>query len=95
MLAFVASGIAYAVLLENRHTRVSIDQVNLLIKDCKVSKVYEIGSPSHRRPNRLRTIIELKDGQTLQTELGTHATVFKPAIDSVECPVSIATLEIT
>lgn len=95
ILAFVLSGIAYVVLLEKQYPHVSIDSGNQLIKSCKVAKVYEVGSPSHRRPHRLRTMFELKDGQIMQTELGMHATVFKAAIDDVDCPVDFHTLSIT
>ena len=87
--------IANAILLEQRLPIIAVQDANQLIKDCKVKEVYEIGSPSQRRPNRLRTVIELKDGNVMQTEYGIHVAVFDEAIKSSGCAIPSTPCEIS
>lgn len=75
------------ILLEQRLPIIAVQDANQLIKECKVKEVYEIGSPSQRRPNRLRSIVELKDGNSMQTEYGIHVAVFDEAIKTSGCSV--------
>lgn len=87
--------IANAILLEQRLPIISVQDANQLIKDCKVKEVYEIGSPSQRRPHRLRTVIELKDGNVMQTEYGIHVAVFDEAIKGSGCAIPSTPCEIS
>lgn len=93
IFVFVTSVITYGILLELRYPIVSIPEGNRLIAECKVTKIYEIGSPSQRRPNRVRTLLDLKDGKTVQTEYGTRLAVFQEAIDGIDCPLESKPLQ--
>lgn len=86
---------ANEILLDQRLPIVSVENANQLIKDCKVKEVYEIGAPSQRRPNRLRSVIELKDGNVMQTEYGIHVAVFDEAIKASNCAISSTPCEIS
>lgn len=76
----------YIIQSERKYIPVSLNDALHLIKDCKVSKAYGIGSNSHRSPGGLRTVLELKDGRVMKTERNTPISVFEETIDDANCP---------
>jgi hypothetical protein len=85
MVAFIIIVGTYAVLLEHQYTKISIDEAKSLIKTCRITKVYEIGSPSKRTPSRVRTLLERKDGEIMSIEYGARINVLQGVIDDARC----------
>jgi hypothetical protein len=85
--------IGFAILQDNRYAAVSVKAANQVIKECKVARVEEIGSPSMRRPSRVRTVIELKDGSVMQTPHGTYFEAHQDAINDTNCPLETVQLQ--